>query len=424
MLNLAIASSDSHFFVKHGVQPDWLTVHRPVYNAFVDHCKKYSETPSLSTLVGETDTGFTYDDAEESAETLVRKLREFRAKTDKQRALQSIADQWPSLDADTVTERIKQSMDDIDQRYGLSEQSSTNWTVDGADRLAAYTERKSTEMTLIETGFPSWNEHVGPWKRGDYVVIFGQPKRGKTHLSRAFITLPAVRQGYRVLDYALEQPRAEIEAVLDSLESSYMEVKQYNGQPSGFSERDILRGTLEDEPAYEEFVTQMDRRKLGYGDYIVRTLEDEDLAVANLDKIEADIDLYKPDVVLIDQASLLSYEKVREQKNGAGAEATSRRFRRLCVRKGIVGVILVQATLDEDKETDGVRVLNPPDATKIKTSKSFVEDATMLVTLDSTTGKAVLKCERARMGGAGFTVDLSFWPNVGIVRELTAVDLF
>jgi hypothetical protein len=424
LLNLAVASTDTHFFQKLGVPADWFTVHREVYDAFVAHCKKYGETPSLATLVAETDTGFTFEDVEESADTLVRKLREYRAKTEKQEALKKIALEWAQLGADEVTQRIKSEMDAIDQKYGLAAQTHTDWVTDGHQRVATYEHRKSSQQKLIYTGFDSWNKEIGPFKPGDYVVLFAEPKRGKTHISRAFITLPAVRQGFRVLDYALEQPRAEIEAVLDSLESAFMGVFEYNGQPSGFSERDILRGTLEDEDTYRDFVTQVDRQKAGYGSYIIKTLEDDDLIACNMDKIESDIELYKPDVVLVDQASLMSYEKVKDGKAGAAAEATSRRFRRMCVRKGVVGVMLVQATMEQAKEEDGIRVLNPPDATKIKTSKSFVEDATTLVTMDSTHGKALLKCERARMGGGGFTVDLQFFPNYGIVREVQAADLF
>lgn len=375
-------------------------------------------------MVADTDTGFTFEESEESVDTLVRKLREARAKTDKKREIQYIASEWEMLDADSVSQRIKQAMDDIDNKYGLSVQTQSNWTVDGAERVAAYEQRKSVEQKLVYTGFQSWNKEIGPFKPGDYVVLFAEPKRGKSHLSRAFITLPAVRQGFRVLDYALEQPRQEIEAVLDSLESAYMGVFDYNGQPSGFSERQILRGELQDEQAYTEFVTQVDRKALGYGDYIIKTLEDSDMSVCNMDKIESDIDLYHPDVVLVDQASLMAYEKVKDSKNGGAAEATSRRFRRMCVRKGVVGVILVQATMEQSKEEDGQRILNPPDATKIKTSKAFVEDGTTLITLDSVSGKAVLKCERARMGGAGFTVDLTFYPNFGICREITPVDMF
>jgi replicative DNA helicase len=393
-----------------------------VYEKFVDHCKKYSEVPSLAWLVSETDTGFEFDEVEESAETLVRKLRECRAKDEKKNLLQRIAAEWVSLDAETVSERLKSELDAIDKKYGLIEMSVANWTLDGSERIASYEQRKSSEQTMIYTGFESWNKTIGPMKKGDYCVLFAPPKRGKTHISRAFITLPAVRQGFTVLDLALEQPRAEIEAVLDSLESAHRGIFTYNGQPSGFSERDIIRGGLGDmEDEYYRFVTE---GKEGYGSYLIKTLEDSDMDVCNMDRIEALIDLHKPDVVLIDQASLLSYEKVRDSKAGAPAEATSRRFRRMCVRKGILGVMLVQAQIEQDKEEDGVRVLSPPDASKIKTSKAFVEDATTLVTVDSTHGKALLKCERARLGGAGFEVNLQFFPNYGIVREVQAADLF
>jgi replicative DNA helicase len=394
-----------------------------VYDAFVAHCKKYGETPSLATLVSETDTGFTFEEVEESAETLVRKLREYRAKTEKQEALQRIALEWAQLGADEVTQRIKAELDAIDAKYGLAAQTQTDWTTDGQQRVLAYQQRKSAQQKLIYTGFDSWNREIGPLRPGDYVVLFAPPKTGKTHMSRAFLTLPAVRQGFNVLDYALEQPRAEIEAVLDSLESAYRGVFTYNGQPSGFSERNILRGDLDpsQEQLYYEFVSQ-DRS--GYGKYIIKTLEDADMDVCNLDKIESDIDLYKPDVVLVDQASLMTYERVRDSKTGGAAEATSRRFRRMCVRKGVVGIMLVQAQVEPEKEEDGIKVLSPPDASKIKTTKAFVEDATILVTMDSTKGKAILKCDRGRMGGAGFTVDLQFWPNYGIVREIEAADLF
>lgn len=314
-------------------------------------------------------------------------------------------------------------MDEIDRKYALSALTQSNWTTDGEDRVLAYEARTAATQRLIYSGFDSWNREIGPFKPGDYVVLFAPPKTGKTHMSRAFLTLPAVRQGFSVLDYALEQPRSEIEAVLDSLESAHQGILLFDGQPSGFSERELLRGELRDPEAYFSFV-QEDRKAKGYGNYIVKTLEDDDMITANMDKIEADIDIYKPDIVLVDQASLMTYEKVKDSKTGGAAEATSRRFRRMCVRKGVVGVMLVQATVEQEKETDGQRVLNPPDASKIKTSKAFVEDCSTLITMDSVSGKAILKCERARMGGAGFTVDLTFFPNWGIVREITAVDLF
>lgn len=426
LLNAAIDSGDPYFLSKLGVDAAWFPTFGAAYRFITDHIREHGAVPTLTTVAGAVD-GFEFAE-HESPDILKRKLGDALAKRDLAEWLKTVDTSKPfdRLEADIVAKTRE-----LEQCYGVKRDTATNWRTDGEQRFATYLDRESNKRTLIPSGFAEVDKALtgrtgGAFVKGDYIVIYGRTKRGKSHLVRKLTTLPAVRAGFRVLDICLENERAEIEFMLDSMEAADLGTLEvtHGGvkMAAGFDRKRLVYGYLDaaQKAEYERWTRQFNESNAAYGDYIIKTFEDADMDFVDLRKIEALINEHKPDVMLIDPIYLTTYPRVNEKTPGGGAQAMSRALRRLATRKQVVIAVTVQATLDEGGRDDDEGELKVPDISKVKTSKSLLEDGTVTFGIDSNQQacKAVIEVMLSRKGGAGARVDLQYLPNYGIVRSI------
>lgn len=428
LLNAAIDSHDPYFFSKNSVDRDWFPTFSAEYDFIQRYIRDHAEMPTLATLVGESER---FDFAEyESVDTLRRRLGDALAKKE-------MADYLAQMDTskpyNEILADIERRGQELSLKYGIRRGTESNWRTNGMERFARYLEREQNKRKLIPSGFREINQALTgkpDWAfvYGDYIVFYGRTKKGKSHLVRKTITIPAMRAGFRVLDLALENERAEIEFMLDSIESADQGLVRVNMNgveiDGGFDRRKLVFGYMDDaqREVYREWTGQFTASNDSYGDYIIKTFEDDDMGVVDLAKIEALIDEYEPDVLLVDPIYLCTYPRLGDRTPGAAAQAFSRGLRRLATRKQLVIAVTVQASLDEggrrDDEEDGE--LEIPDIAKIKTSKSLLEDSTVAFGIDSNIdiGKAVVGVMLSRKGGTGAVSQLQYIPNFGIVRSI------
>jgi hypothetical protein len=426
LINAAIDARDPYFFAKLGVDRSWFTVYGEAYDFIADHIRQHNEVPTLSTVAGAVE-GVEFVEFE-SPDVLKRRLGDSLAKRE-------LADWLKGTDTSLPFEKLRESIEkktrELEAKYGVKRDQATNWRTDGARRFAEYLDRESNKRQLIPSGFVDINRALtgkddGAFIKGDYVVVYGRTKRGKSNITRKLVTLPAVRAGYNVLDLALENDRAEIEFMLDSMVSADLDPLPVDVEgvimAGGFDRRKLMFGYLgrEEKEAYRKWTELFSDSNDVHGDYIIKTFEDADMDFVTIQKIEALIDEYQPDVVLVDPIYLTTYPKVTERTPGAGAQAMSRALRRMAARKQVVIAVTAQATVEEGgrKDDDDDMTIDIPDLSKIKSTKSLLEDGTVTFGVDSIEGKAAIEIMLSRKGGAGERVDLQFWPNYGIIRPI------
>src|SRR5690625_583734 len=120
--------------------------------------------------------------------------------------------------------------------------------------------------------------------------------------------------------------------------------------------------------------------------------------------VEADIKQVGADFVVIDPFYYLAYEKNTSRTTGGDASNTSMKLRSMTGRLSVVTVAITQSDVKKSEESEeGSRELRLPEREDVKKTKSLLEDAAVLIGIDSDykQGLAIVGNMKGRDGGEG-----------------------
>lgn len=420
LLNAVIAKRDLSTIVRQGLadESSWLE-QRDAYTFIRRHVEEFGELPDVASVVAKCPAFETWT-SDESMETLCAKLHDRNEKVAIRGVLEKAAKMYAEVDGFELGRYLHDNLEKIRDKANARHGGAANLTRNTDERLTEYDKRAAGEYgTAIPLFWDEIDGEVGGFHRGDYVNLSAWTKRGKSWLS-LLAGITANRAGYKVLAELAESTKDETGFRFDTVEF-------------GVSNRGLWAGSL-DSIEYQTYVRKLDElRTSNRPDFVIKTPEDWRKGLT-VDQIEADIDQYGPDVVIVDQFNLMNHGG----KTWQDKADTSRRLKLLFARKGVVGIVVTQADGDYGKRTredeDDVRELRPPSESDYSETIAVIQDATHVLAFDSiqwpdaTTGKARGKAQMivrvSRTGGAGAEVDLEWQPNDGCIRPRQPSDLF
>lgn len=424
LLNSVLASRDSTALVRNGLmdRSQWLT-HKEAYNYVVDHLKEYGELPSVNSMIENIDN-FEAVESVESPDTLAKKLIERNVKNLEKEFFVNVAQKFGDYDAYDILKKMEEKVDELQKLSMRRGNNGIDWASSGEDRLAEYESRKQRDFARrVPFLFTDLTNLLGEMHGGFYETIMGFTSRGKTWLG-LLQGLVAHKAGFKVLVESGEMSKPEVVFRLDTL-------------AGGFSNRGLYTGALDfkSEEDYKTWLQEF-RKDSGKAPFMIKTQEDWPQGLT-LFQIEHDIQVNKPDLVIIDQFSLIRHTS----SDRAGMTNTSRRLKELAGKYGIIICLLYQANGDyEKRKSQGesgdncVKELVPPRLSDYSETIAIIQDSDVVLTFDSTTwideaskkqcGKALLSIGKSRAGGDGTEIDLNWIPNQGIIEPRKAVDLF
>lgn len=298
--------------------------------------------------------------------------------------------------------------------------------------MAEYERRKAGESFRV---WKSKFSAIGEYISGNLYTVFGKSGRGKS-----VITLEdgiyAATQGANVLAWTMEMGWYEVMVrIYVSLSGEEgVTTAHLNGvdMSAGFNSRDVRLGTLNDEfePAFRFFIGTLNDKLPG--NITVRAVDDPDFTDRSLRALKADIEAADADVVIVDPFYYMDYERNTSNTTGGDAANTSNRLRRLAGNTSTAIIAITQAEEGKEgaAEEDGERELALPERKDVKKTKGLLEDAALLIGVDSDykQGRALVGVFKGRDGGEGNTCEVLYMPQFGVVRELetgeAAVDDF
>lgn len=318
-------------------------------------------------------------------------------------------------------EYLLPALESVKLRTDVRESVGTNVKDDNGKFLAEYERRKAGESFRI---WKSKFSAIGEYVSGNLYTVFGKSGRGKSVIALED-AIYAASQGANVLIWAMEMGWYEVLVriyVSISGESGITTAK-LNGvdMSAGFDSRDVRLGQLNEafEAAFRQFVETLN--DVIPGNITVRAVDDEDFGDRSLKALESDIDMTDADYVVIDPFYYMDYETNTSKTTGGDAANTSTKLRRLVGRKSVVCIAITQADeTAESEDDDGERELELPARKDVKKTKALLEDAALLVGVDSAykQGRALVGVFKGRDGGEGNTSELLYMPGYGIVREM------
>lgn len=320
-----------------------------------------------------------------------------------------------------IEEWLPSVLESVKMRTRVRNTVGTDIKKDGNVFLSEYDRRKQGESFKI---WSSKFSAIGEYVSGNMYTVFGESGRGKSVFSIEDAVY-AAQQGANVLIYSFEMPLYELMVrIYTSISGNEQMIKTwYEGREidAGFNAASVRKGEMdgEIEQSFIQFVKNINEYIAG--NIYIRAVDDEDLFVRSIKSIESDIDRVEADYVLIDPFYLMDYEKNDNKTTGGGAAATSQKLRAITGRKSIVTIAITQATVEKKETNDeGNRELRIPNRSDVKKSSSLLDDASILIGVDSDykQGIGLVANLKGRDGGEGTVSNVIYTPQFGMIYEI------
>lgn len=429
LLSKVIDNNDVNALKRFGIDADHFETagERETYRFIVDYAERNrGQAPDFRTVVAEC-SAFDYQpNVEDSYEFLARQIKDHAAK----RMFNDLVasndlDANFQKDFESFAKWLTESLESIKIRTSVRNKIGTDLKTVGEQFLAEYERRKAGDSFRV---WKSKFSVIGNYTSGNMYVVYGKSGRGKSVTSLEDAIEMAL-QGANVLIWSMEMSWFEVWVRLFVSMSGRkgLTTTEFNGMDldAGFNADELRKGQLspEFETAFRFFVDTVNDEVPG--NIIVRAVDDDEFVGRSIRDLEADIIATKADVVIIDPFYYLDYERNSSKTAGGDAAETSKKMRRLTGRLGVVTIAITQADeKQENKDDDGNRELKLPEREDVKKTKQLLEDAYMLIAVDTDykQGRGLIGINKGRDGGEGTSTEIIYIPQVGVVRELDAAE--
>ncbi len=403
VLNKVLQTGDYPIISQNNLTADFFFDYRAEFNYIKAHYEKFNSVPDRLTFANAF-TSFTIADVNEPISFLLQELRKDYNTAYLANNFNKVKKLVEEGNIDTAISLWKQSAQDFSDSAGIT---YTSLVTDANERFDAYNEKlNNKEAYYMSTGLPELDKIIGGIDRkNEYMIISARTGVGKSWVLDKMAT-SAYKQGFRVMMYSGEMTAEKVGYRFDTL----------NGNIKNSA---LTRGYSDIKNDYENYIKVLP--KMSKGDFIV--VEPKNLnGPATIDALKSAAEIIKPDIVFIDQASLLedtSGSKVMHER----VANISKAIKNWQVLSGMP--IILVAQMNRTKNEDGSK-----DTTQIGLSDRLPQDATTLLMLDkapSTTlfdnyGNAVMELAidivKARDGGDGRRLKYAIDFNTGSFKYL------
>ena len=358
LLNSLIQTNDYVTAVNEGVENVFIE-YRDVWNFIVAHYDEHKKVPSKETVKQHhpdfefysTPEPIKYYIDEAKKESLSYQTRMLVSKTNG-----LLSEAGPK-------EALAYLMESTSKLYKFSSNlKDTDLVSEWRDRakdLRERSERGMNELQGIPSGINVIDKQFGGWQPGDFIVLLGWTGVGKSFIARLF-AVNAWRAGYRPLIISLEMNKQQEGQRLDTL---------LNNGEGHFTNTDLVKANKGIVDGYEKWA-----EKTFEGKHPIYLVTSEGLETADQNMVQAKIDQYHPDMVILDYHGL--FDDASGAKNETEkAKNLSKAFKRIAVKNGIPIIDVAAVTMSEGHAE------RPPELEEVAWSKQLAYDADLVLAI-------------------------------------------
>jgi replicative DNA helicase len=358
LLNSIIDTKDFTSAVNGGVENMFIE-YRDVWNFIVSHYDQHKKIPSKETVKQHhpefeffaTPEPLSYYLEEAKKESLSHQTRVIVSK-----ANSILNDSGPK-------ESLSYLMESTSKLYKYaSNLKDTDLAGEWRDRFEDLKERSTKgagELQGIPSGIGVIDKSFGGWQPGDFIVLLGWTGVGKSFIARLF-AVNAWKAGYRPLIISLEMNKKQEGQRLDTL---------LNNGEGHFTNTDLVRANPNVVDGYEKWAEQTFA-----GKHAIHLVTSEGLETADQNMVQAKIDQYQPDIVILDYHGLFD-DSSGAKNETEKAKNLSKAFKRMAVKNG-VPIIDVAAVTMNDGHSE-----RPPELEEVAWSKQLAYDADLVLAI-------------------------------------------
>lgn len=358
LLNSIIDTKDYVTAVNGGVENVFIE-YRDVWNFIMSHYDQHGKVPSKET-VKQHHPDFEFFATPEPLSYYLDEAKKeslsFQARTIISRANSLIGDAGPK-------EALSYLMENTSKLYKYSSNlKDTDLAGDWKERFDDLKERSlkgRDELQGIPSGIGVIDKSFGGWQSGDFVVLLGWTGVGKSFIARLF-AVNAWKAGYRPLIISLEMNKLQEGQRLDTL---------LNNGEGYFTNTDLVRANPEIVSKYEDWAKEMFE-----GKHAIHLVTSEGLETADQNMVQAKIDQYHPDMVILDYHGLFD-DSSGAKNETEKAKNLSKAFKRMAVKNGIPIIDVAAVTMNDGHSE------RPPELEEVAWSKQLAYDADLVLAI-------------------------------------------
>lgn len=358
LINSIIENNDFITSVNEGVE-NVFTEYRDIWNFIVSHYDTHNKVPSRETVKAHfldfeflnTPEPLKYYIDEAKKESLALQTRQIVAK-----AHGLLGELGPK-------EALGYLMENTSKLYKFSSSlKDTDLVTEWRDRFNDLRERSlnpNKDFIGIPSGISVIDKVFGGWQPGDFIVLLGWTGVGKSFIARLF-AVNAWKAGYRPMIISLEMNKMQEGQRLDTL---------LNNGEGYFTNTDLVKANPDIVNTYERWAekTFADKQPI----YLVTS---EGLETADQNMVQAKIDQYQPDMVILDYHGLFD-DATGARNETEKAKNLSKAFKRIAVKNNLA-IIDVAAVTMSDGHGD-----RPPELEEVAWSKQLAYDADLVLAI-------------------------------------------
>ena len=298
LLNSIVESNGYVEAVNQGVENVFVE-NRDIWNFIVSHYDEHKKVPSKDTIkhhYADFDFVLTPEPLKYYVDEARRESLSYQTRSIVSKAHAILGDLGPK-------ESLSYLMEETSRLYKFSSSlKDTDLAGEWRDRAQSLKERSlrdNNELQGVPSGINVIDKTFGGWQPGDFVVLLGWTGVGKSFIARLF-AVNAWRAGYRPLIISLEMNKMQEGQRLDTL---------LNNGEGNFTNTDLVRANPAVVDKYEKWAEEMFE-----GKHAIHLVTSEGLETADQNMVQAKIDQYHPDLVILD------YHGLFDDSSGAKTE--------------------------------------------------------------------------------------------------------
>lgn len=357
LLNSIIQTQNYVAAVNGGVEKVFLE-YRDVWNFIVAHYEKHRKVPSKETIKQHhqdfefvlTPEPIDYYIEESKKESLAYQTRNIVAKA------HGLINDFGPKDA------LSFLMEETSKLYKFSSNlKDTDLSGEWRSRVEELRLRSTNQKAIagVPSGINVIDKVFGGWQSGDFIVLLGWTGVGKSFIARLF-AVNAWKAGYRPLIISLEMNKQQEGQRLDTL---------LNNGEGHFTNTDLVKANPEIVDKYEQWA-----EATFDGKHAIHLITSEGLEMADQNMVQAKIDQYHPDMVILDYHSLFD-DSSGAKNETEKAKNLSKAFKRLAVKNGVPIIDVAAVTMSEGHSE------RPPELEEVAWSKQLAYDADLVLAI-------------------------------------------
>lgn len=357
LLNSIIQTQNYVAAVNGGVEKVFLE-YRDVWNFIVAHYEKHRKVPSKETIKQHhqdfefvlTPEPIDYYIDESKKESLAYQTRNIVAKA------HGLINDFGPKDA------LSFLMEETSKLYKFSSNlKDTDLSGEWKSRVEELRLRSTNPKAIagVPSGINVIDKVFGGWQPGDFIVLLGWTGVGKSFIARLF-AVNAWKAGYRPLIISLEMNKQQEGQRLDTL---------LNNGEGHFTNTDLVKANPEIVDKYEQWA-----EATFDGKHAIHLITSEGLEMADQNMVQAKIDQYHPDMVILDYHSLFD-DSSGAKNETEKAKNLSKAFKRLAVKNGVPIIDVAAVTMSEGHSE------RPPELEEVAWSKQLAYDADLVLAI-------------------------------------------